>query len=339
VQVHVADNGSNDNEENGNNNWITVANPQKTYNILDLVNGAIEQLGVTDLEPGKYTQIRLYLGLLDPDGGTNLLGEAHLFPNYVIDEDDVAHELKIPSSFKNGIKLVGEFDIEAGTITDLVLDFDASASVVKAGEGEKYILKPTIKVIDTLNNIDLNGIVTDNQQAGLEGVTVSAQIYNSQANNAKDRVKTYTSTVTSGDDEQNNAGEYMMYLPPETYNIVAYKRGYIAQCRKITTSLDEDALTEDFELAPVGIEGNVFATVTVINAVEDQSVFISFRQPFGNDEIEAVSLNVANNTILDNISLPVGEYSVVASTDGKDPFETHISVSETGPAMLNIFFP
>jgi len=131
----------------------------------------------------------------------------------------------------------------------------------------------------------------------------------------------------------------MMYLPPETYNIVAYKRGYIAQCRKITTSLDEDALTEDFELAPVGIEGNVFATVTVINAVEDQSVFISFRQPFGNDEIEAVSLNVANNTILDNISLPVGEYSVVASTDGKDPFETHISVSETGPAMLNIFFP
>ena len=84
VQVH---HGNVNDDNSGDNNWITVATPLKTYNLLDLVNGKMEQLGVVNLKPGIYTQIRLYLGA-EPDEESNLLGEPHPFANYVVDEDD-----------------------------------------------------------------------------------------------------------------------------------------------------------------------------------------------------------------------------------------------------------
>jgi len=338
VQVHIADNES---QGNGNNNWITVGNPQKTYNLLELVNGVMEQLGVTDLESGKYTQMRLYLGS-DPDGENNILGNSHPFPNYVIDEDDdEVHDLKVPGGYESGIKLVCEFDITEGLTVDLVMDFDASASVIKAGESGQYLLKPTIKVLDTINNAILEGTVTDNQQIGLEDGTVSAQIYNPEADNVKDLVTSYTSTLTSGDDGNNNTGEYMMFLPPGTYNIVVYKPEYNPECRNITAALD-DLLTEDFELIPAEFMGTVSGSVTIENPVDtDQSASISIRQlcGTGDEDIEVVSQNVLNGSAYE-INLPEGEYTVVASTDGREPFESSINVSEaTSPIELDIIFP
>ena len=44
VKVHVGD------DENGE--WQVVAQPEKTYNLLELVNGVLVTLGITDLEPG-----------------------------------------------------------------------------------------------------------------------------------------------------------------------------------------------------------------------------------------------------------------------------------------------
>ena len=94
---------------------------------------------------------------------------------------DEAIELKVPSGFQTGIKLVHTFDVVAGRTVGLVLDFDAGRSVVKAGNSGKWLLKPTIKVIDTLNNATLTGTVTDESAKALSGVTVSAQTYNASA--------------------------------------------------------------------------------------------------------------------------------------------------------------
>ncbi len=139
----------------------------------------------------------------------------------------------IPVGYQTGIKLVRKFEIVTGLTVDLVLDFDAPASVVKGGKSGQYMLKPTIKVINTVNNAIVNGVVFDEHQSGLEGATVSAKIYNQSESDVKDLVSVYTSTITAGDDEDNNAGEYLMYLPPGTYNIVAYKhRSCITECRR-----------------------------------------------------------------------------------------------------------
>ena len=125
-------------------NWITVANPKKTYGLLKLVNGMMATLGEARLEPGVYTQTRLHLGLHNPEPGENILGKTHQSPNYVVDKDGDVHELKVPSGYQTGIKLVQAFEIVAGLTVDLVLDFDAHASVVKAGRSDQYLLKPRL---------------------------------------------------------------------------------------------------------------------------------------------------------------------------------------------------
>ena len=51
VKVHRSETA--DDDEGG---WITVATPEETFNLLELVNGVIQQLGVTELESGTYTQ-------------------------------------------------------------------------------------------------------------------------------------------------------------------------------------------------------------------------------------------------------------------------------------------
>ena len=163
----------------------------------------------------------------------------------------------------------------------------------------------------------------------------------------KDQVSVYTSTITTGDDKDNNAGEYLMYLPPGTYNIVAYKPGFIPECRNITTALD-DVLTENFVIAVaasseavVVSSETVSGTVIIDTPVAGQSVLISFRQPYGSEDIEVVSLNLNLEDGTNNygISLPEGEYLVVASTEGEETFESSINIVVGEPIELDINFP
>jgi hypothetical protein len=61
--------------------WKVVASPNKTYNLLDLVNGVREELGVAELDSGDYSQMRLIIGDT-PDGGINILSKQHPYANY-----------------------------------------------------------------------------------------------------------------------------------------------------------------------------------------------------------------------------------------------------------------
>jgi hypothetical protein len=56
VQAHKGEEGADDGE------WIDVASNPGTYNLLELVNGVMQQLGITELETGHYSQMRLYIG-------------------------------------------------------------------------------------------------------------------------------------------------------------------------------------------------------------------------------------------------------------------------------------
>jgi len=103
--------------------WISVVG-SKTIDLIQ-VKDIKEILGETELEEGKYTQIRL------------------LISNATATIDGEAHELKIPSK---GIKFIHPFEIESNHTTTLVIDFDADKSVVKADD--KYILEPVVKILN-----------------------------------------------------------------------------------------------------------------------------------------------------------------------------------------------
>lgn len=61
---------------NGESGWLTGFEVNETFDLLELQNGAIADLGLTELEAGKYNQLRLILS-------SEPLGE-HPFANYVV---------------------------------------------------------------------------------------------------------------------------------------------------------------------------------------------------------------------------------------------------------------
>jgi hypothetical protein len=192
---------------------LKKTNPHKTHNLLDLQNGVREELGIAELAAGYYNQMRLLIGDT-PDAG-------HFAANYIIDDDDQAHELKIPSGYETGIKIVNGFTIRAGQTTELILDFWASDSIVMPGHNGEWLLKPTIKVLNTDNYSIVSGTVSP--QMGQ--VLVSAQIYDpNPALPPADKVFVQASTLTEDD------GSYSIFLLPGTYNIIAYIDDYAPAC-------------------------------------------------------------------------------------------------------------
>ena len=311
--------------------WQRVASPNKTYNLLELVNGVREQLGITELETAHYTQMRLIIGK-SPDDTINLLSESHPYANYIIDNSDTYYELKIPSGYQTGIKIVHGFDITENQTTELILDFDASRSIVKAGNSGQWLLKPTVKVLNTADYSIISGTVT---ATDAEGVSVSAQVYDSGAEDPKDEVVVEASTITNGD------GLYTIFLQPGTYNIVAYKDGYNTECVKIDAA-SNSSYTQDFALNAASSR-EITGTVSMADGDDEQYVTLSFRQSAQcegsiEEEIEVQSFNIANNTEY-SLSLPEGTYSVVASTYGKETQTYDIDIIiDTKTLLVDISF-
>ena len=134
AEVHVHNAGS------GEEEWIVVATPNITYNLLELQNGVTTFMGEELIPSGDYTQLRMVLGST-PDAENNILGNPHPEAHYIILDDDQAYALKVPS---NTVKYNHNFTIVDGGDVEMVIDFDAKKSVHSAGD--KWLLKPVLKV-------------------------------------------------------------------------------------------------------------------------------------------------------------------------------------------------
>jgi hypothetical protein len=299
--------------------WQTVASPNRTYNLLHLVNGVRETLGIADLDAGHYSQMRLILGDT-PDSGLNILSQPHPYANYLVDQNDAVHELTVPSGLRTGLKIVHGFDIEADQRTELVLDFDALRSVVKAGASGKYLLKPTVKVHNATAGAVVAGVVSkadSSPVAHLSGVFVTAQVADPSSADAKDQVVIEGGTLSDSD------GGYALFLAPGDYNLVAVRDGYMPACTAVSLQ-PASQTTADFALTPVAENGtgDLTGIVSIAGASADQAVTVDFRQEGICDGastttmITVASVNVANGGNF-SVTLPVGEYQVVASTSGQ----------------------
>jgi len=316
--------------------WETVAEPAKTYNLLDLVNGVRETLGIAFLAADHYTQMRLIIGVT-PSQDLNIFNQPHPFANYLINLDNEIHELKVPSGANTGLKIVNGFDIHENLTTELILDFDAMHSVVKAGSSGKHLLKPTVKVLNAANGAVASGIVQSLDTGLLNGALVSAQIAAPASAEAKDRVIIEAGTLTDAN------GGYTLFLAPGEYNLVAAHSGYLPGCAAVHLDADSVA-TVDFNLPTATAQGTIFGTVSLPGAGTDQYVTIDFRQELTCVDatepamITVRSVNIANGNPYEMI-LPTGDYQVVASTFGQatQVFE-NVSVISGGSTELNPSF-
>lgn len=121
---------------------ITLNAKAGIYNLLSLSNGVDTLIATGDLEPGTISQIRLILG-----------------SNNTVTVDGVVYPLSTPSAEQSGLKLQVHHTFEPDISYSILLDFDASQSIVMTGNGV-YKLKPVIRTIDTAITGAIKGSIT-----------------------------------------------------------------------------------------------------------------------------------------------------------------------------------
>jgi len=121
--------------------WITISNEPQKLDLLGLEDGTTAIVFNKQLEPGKYTHVRL---ILNNDNEVCV--------------DGFSHRLVVPGASFFGVQLINPFEITEGKIVKLTLDFDIKKSL-KCFWGWFYVLNPIIKISD-VTEYDGAGIVT-----------------------------------------------------------------------------------------------------------------------------------------------------------------------------------
>ena len=111
------DTNTTDDSEEGNKGFTIIDLTGESVDLTQLIDGNIESLITTHLEPGTYTKVELHV--------TSAVG--------IVNETEVT--VKVPSS---KLMITRNFEIVDGTLTGFVFDIN----VVKTGKG--YNLKPVI---------------------------------------------------------------------------------------------------------------------------------------------------------------------------------------------------
>lgn len=216
VRVHKSDTAS-----DADPGWSEVAvtpdpgSDGRRIDLLSLQNGVLAELGQTALPEGHYTQVRL---VLSGAQGANQL---------VLSSDKSVVNLDTPSAQQSGLKLKHGFDVAAGDTVDLVLDFDACKSIVKAGASNRYNLKPVVSVMPILVGSIEGGAVTP--EAARAGAWVSLQRFDPATGVVSVVRATSVRTVAA---DGKDAGTWTLSPVPVTaagsagYNLVIGAPGY-----------------------------------------------------------------------------------------------------------------
>ena len=306
----------------------------QTINLLEFTNGLRHELGIVDLPPGHYNQMRLILSDVPSD-------------NWVVDSNGNQIPLKVPSGGNTGIKTSG-FDIASSESTDLILDFDVNKSIHAhpAGQTGTWRLRPTIRVVEINNSVE--GTVEAGEDDS--GALVSAQLHDPSAEDTWDEVVIVAGSFSEDD------GTYFMNLPinisDTPYNIVATKEGFDPECTTLASAGSAE-YTENFTLTPAVATGTLIGSMTGLVDSAELALF-SIRQAHAScnmDMIEVASSSIAKTVApdpivyFDPITLPVGTYQVVVSGfrevtevwEVTQVWEIQVDAGET--TVLDVNFP
>jgi hypothetical protein len=158
VRVHQSSTAS-----DGDGGWSEITlEPAKRVDLLTLQNGVLSELGQMPLAAGRYQQLRLVLA--DNDATSPLA-------NSLVPTGGAERALSTPSAQQTGLKMNVDLDVQANKMIDLVLDFDACKSVVRAGNSGRYNLKPVVRVIPRFIS-GVSGVVAAGWPAGTTQVSL-----------------------------------------------------------------------------------------------------------------------------------------------------------------------
>ncbi len=126
--------------------WITIIGGPSSFDLMDVI-GITEVLGRANITAGKYTQIRMDV--------TEVTGET---------ADGVPYTAEVPGG---KLKIVRPFNVDAGTVTVLTLDFDGEKSLIRTGNN-RFLFKPVVKLLIDKEKAE-QGQEQDTEELELEG--------------------------------------------------------------------------------------------------------------------------------------------------------------------------
>ena len=192
------------------NGWKRLSQVNaSTYDILRLVNDKDTILGKTDLDSGRIEQIRLILG-----------------SNNFVKIGGQTYSLETPSAQQSGLKINLHQEVNPGVLYKLLLDFDASRSIVKTGNG-KYILKPVIRATMQAQGGSIKGYVLPN--------TFNTSVFAIQGPD------TLAGTITSNGSyliKGLNAGTYSLAFAPSDTSYKSQTKSGIGVTNNTVTTVD-----------------------------------------------------------------------------------------------------
>ncbi len=165
-----------------NGQTVTLNTTAGIYNLLDFSNGVSTLIASSTLNDAHVSQIRLILG-----------------SNNTIIVDGVTYPLSTPSAEQSGLKLLVNQTLTADIENEILIDFDANASIVLTGSGT-YKLKPVLRTVVTA--------ISGNIKGNIAPIGALATVTATSAANVE-----YSSSV-------NSAGQFQISgLPPGNYTL------------------------------------------------------------------------------------------------------------------------
>lgn len=146
-----------------NTSVITLGAPQ-TVNLLDFQgDDSTLILANAEVEAGDYQWMRLGINaVMGGDGGSNDLGDDTCADgaSYMVMKDESLHNLFVPSSAQNGLKLVGGFTVPVSGSANFTAEWDLMKSITApAGLAPDVIMKPVIRLVNNAEVGTLMGVV------------------------------------------------------------------------------------------------------------------------------------------------------------------------------------
>jgi len=138
IDVHEVD----VNSQNGDNGWVALSTHAGVYDLTKLTNGVDTLLASGTLPSGNISQVRLVLG-----------------PNNTVVYKGQSYPLQTPSAQQSGLKLQVHYTMTAGVTYVVLMDFDASQSIVNEGNGG-FLLKPVIRTSTSATSGAIKGMVS-----------------------------------------------------------------------------------------------------------------------------------------------------------------------------------
>jgi hypothetical protein len=149
--------------------WVTVATPNASINLLDLQGGKSSNLGQASLPAGTYRGFRL---VLDTDKSSVTL------KNGTVLSGSTTPGIKWPSSGRSGVKIKLEqpFTVAAGG-SQMIIDFDLGHSFILRGKTiskDGLLFKPVIRAAarELTGSVSGSGHATSATGAAVAGATI-----------------------------------------------------------------------------------------------------------------------------------------------------------------------